>query len=49
MEWVNMMSRAHSIGYGEDSNGVIVSWNLDPVDWDPTVHGFKDLILTYHR
>lgn len=27
------------LGYGDDSKGAIVDWNLDPVDWDPPQHG----------
>jgi peptidoglycan/xylan/chitin deacetylase (PgdA/CDA1 family) len=27
------------LGYGEDSNGAIVTWNLDEMDWDPAASG----------
>ncbi|KAJ4402048.1 hypothetical protein N0V91_007553 [Didymella pomorum] len=27
------------MGYGEDAGGAIVTWDLDPVDWDPSQHG----------
>jgi len=27
------------LGYGEDSGGAIVTWNLDAVDWDPAGYG----------
>lgn len=27
------------LGYGVDSGGVVVSWDLDIVDWNPAVHG----------
>lgn len=27
------------LGYGEDSGGAIIMWNLDEVDWDPSSYG----------
>lgn len=35
----NSLGVLQGMGYGEDSGGAIVSWDLDPVDWDPSVHG----------
>lgn len=35
----NSLAVLQGMGYGEDSGGAIVTWDLDPVDWDPYVHG----------
>jgi peptidoglycan/xylan/chitin deacetylase (PgdA/CDA1 family) len=35
----NSLAVLQGMGYGEDAGGAIVTWNLDPVDWDPSVHG----------
>ncbi|KAH7392398.1 hypothetical protein DE146DRAFT_139450 [Phaeosphaeria sp. MPI-PUGE-AT-0046c] len=35
----NSLAVLQGMGYGEDAGGAIVTWDLDPVDWDPSVHG----------
>jgi peptidoglycan/xylan/chitin deacetylase (PgdA/CDA1 family) len=35
----NGLAVLQGMGYGDDSGGAVVTWDLDPVDWDPSQHG----------
>jgi peptidoglycan/xylan/chitin deacetylase (PgdA/CDA1 family) len=35
----NSLAVLQGMGYGDDSGGAVVTWDLDPVDWDPSQHG----------
>ncbi|KAH7081987.1 hypothetical protein BKA63DRAFT_223896 [Paraphoma chrysanthemicola] len=36
---LNSLAVLQGMGFGEDSGGTITTWDVDPVDWDPSQHG----------